>query len=275
MSTVCRLTINQITTNSLSLVEAAKVYSAAGVTGLTPWRDKVEAVGVAQARRILADHGLAVTGFCIAGLFTQKGPDGVVAQIDASRAAVDMAAELGSPSIITVVGGLLPGSKDLEEARKVAFDALAELLPHARKAGVTLAVEALHPMYAPDWSVVSTLRDANDLCDRLGQGAGVAVDSYHVWWDPDAPAQIARAGAAGRLAAFHISDWLAETRHLLLDRGIPGEGVIDNAAFLRAMNDAGFDGWTEIEIFSERLWAEPPEEVVARVVAGCEATLNA
>jgi sugar phosphate isomerase/epimerase len=269
-----RLTLNQITTNSLSLTEAAQVYALAGVTGLTPWRDKVEALGVAQARRILADHGLAVTGFCIAGLFTQKGREGVAAQIDASRAAVDMAAELGSPSIVTVVGGLLPGSRDLGEARKVAFDAAAELLPHARSAGVTLAIEALHPMYVPDWSVVSTLGDANDWCDRLGEGTGVAVDSYHVWWDPNAPAQIARAGAAGRLTAFHISDWLPETRHLLLDRGIPGEGVIDNAAFLRAMNAAGFTGWTEVEIFSERLWAEPPEEVVARIIAGCEASLN-
>jgi sugar phosphate isomerase/epimerase len=129
-------------------------------------------------------------------------------------------------------------------------------------------------MYAPDWSVVSTLGDANDWCDRLGEGTGVAVDSYHVWWDPDAPAQIARAGAAGRLAAFHISDWLLETKSLLLDRGIPGEGVIDNAGFLGAMTRAGFDGWTEVEIFSERLWAEPAAEVVARIVAGCEASLN-
>jgi sugar phosphate isomerase/epimerase len=128
-------------------------------------------------------------------------------------------------------------------------------------------------MYAPDWSVISTLRDANDLCDQLGEGTAVAVDSYHAWWDPTAPSEIARAGAAGRLAAFHISDWLLDTRSLLLDRGIPGEGVIDNAALLRVMTGAGFDGWTEVEIFSERLWARPAKEVVAEIIAGCNSSL--
>ena len=268
-----RLSINQISTNAYGLAEAAKAYAEAGIGGISPWRDKVETLGVAQARRVIADHGLAVTGFCLAGLFTQKGRDGGPGQIDAARRAIDMAAEIGAPSIVTVVGGLLPGSKSLTDARSFAFDALALTLEHARAAGVDLAIEALHPMYLADWSVISTLKDANDWCDRLGAGAKIAVDSYHCWWDPTAFDEIARAGRAGRLAAFHISDWLLQTNSLLMDRGIPGEGVIDNRRFLNALHEAGFTGWTEVEIFSERLWSWPLREAVERIRNGCEETL--
>ncbi len=268
-----RITINQITTNNLSLQQAVAAYAKAGLRGITPWRDKIEQAGLATSKAIIADAGLTVTGFCIAGLFTQKGVEGRQVQIDEARRAIDMAAALGSPSIVTVVGGLLPGSRSLADARCFAFDALAETLAHARACGVTLAIEALHPMYAPDWSVVATLRDANDWCDRLGEGTGLAVDSYHVWWDPTAAAEIARAGRAGRLSALHVSDWLPDTRSLLLDRGIPGEGVIDNRGIVQTMKEAGFDGWTEVEIFSERLWAEPADDVLRRIIHGCSATL--
>ncbi len=268
-----KLTLNQITTNTLSLPEAARTYAKAGIKGITPWRDKIEAFGIIQSKNIILDLGLSVTGFCIAGLFTQKGRAGRQDKIDEARRSIDIAAELGAPSVITVVGGLLPESRSLAEARSFAFDALAETLDHARKAGVVLAIEALHPMYTADWSVISTLKDANDWCDRLGDGTGVAVDSYHTWWDPTVFDQIARAGLAGRLAAFHISDWLMETKSLLLDRGIPGEGVIDNDAFLQSMTNAGFDGWTEVEIFSERLWALPVDKVIENIIAGCQSSL--
>jgi sugar phosphate isomerase/epimerase len=267
------IAINQITTNKLSLRKAAACYAAAGVKGITPWRDRVEAEGISQAKTIIADHGLAVTGLCIAGLFTKDGRDGVPARIDDSRRAIDIAAELGAPSVITVVGGLLPGNRSLAEARAVAFDALAEILPHARAAGVTLALEPLHPMYAPDWSVVCTLADANDWCDRLHEGVGVAVDTYHCWWDPAAFDGIARAGRAGRLAAFHVSDWLLETSHLLLDRGIPGEGVIDLRGFVSAMRAAGYTGPAEVEIFSARLWERPAAELVDEILSGCRLAL--
>lgn len=264
-----RTTINQITVNSLDLPGAVAAVAAAGFGGITVWRDKVEAIGLRTAIDIISDHGLQVTGFCLAGLFTQKGREGVRGQIDEARRSIDIAAALGAKSIITVVGGLLPGSRSLDEARAVAFDALAETLGHARQAGVVLALEALHPMYAPDWSVLNTLAEVNDWCDRLGEGMGVAVDTYHVWWDRTAPAEVARAGRAGRLTDFHVGDWLLQTKSLLLDRGIPGEGVIDLGAWNDLMRSNGFTGWTEVELFSERVWAMPPAEALAAIAAAC------
>ncbi|MFI0846829.1 sugar phosphate isomerase/epimerase family protein [Mesorhizobium sp. IMUNJ 23232] len=268
-----RITINQITTNALTLPQAAEAYAAAGIKGITPWRDKVEAVGVAAARQVIADNGLSVTGFCLAGLFSRDGKGARAGRIDDARRAIDIAAELGSPSIVTVVGGLLPGSKSLAEARSFAFDCLAETLEHARKAGVVMALEPLHPMYAPDWSVISRLSDANAWCDRLGDGIGVAVDAYHVWWDSDLWQGIEEAGKRNRLAAFHISDWKMQTESLLMDRGIPGEGVIDLKAIGEAMSKAGFGGWVEVEIFSERHWARPADQLIEDIVAGCLNTM--
>lgn len=274
MTSIGNITINQITTNALSLPDAVKAYASAGIKGITPWRDKIEAYGIEASKRIISDHGLTVTGFCLAGLFTQKGRGGRRAQIDDAKRSIDIAAELGSASIVTVAGGLLPESKSLTEARSFAFDALTETLAHARNAGVTLALEALHPMYTPDWSVVSTLADANDWCDKLGEGMGIAVDTYHVWWDPTAFASIEYAGRKKRIAAFHISDWLMETKSLLLDRGVPGEGVIDLARYGKALRDAGFTGWTEVEIFSERHWARPADEFIRDIIAGCERSFS-
>ena len=271
---IMRIVINQITLNNLTLRQAAEEIAKAGIAGISVWSDKVMAEGIATSKAIIRDLGLEVSGVCLAGLFTQKGIEGVAGQIDASRRSIDMAAELGAGSIITVVGGLLPDSKSHDEARAVAFDALAVTLEHARGTGVVLSLESLHPMYSPDWSVISTLKDANDWCDRLGPGTSVAVDTYHVWWDKTAPAEIARAGAAAQLTDFHISDWLMQTESLLMDRGIPGEGVIDNAAWADHMIAAGHTGWVEVEIFSSRIWAMPPGQALSKIVAGCRTCLG-
>jgi sugar phosphate isomerase/epimerase len=144
---------------------------------------------------------------------------------------------------------------------------------HARASGVVLAIEALHPMYAPDWCLVSTLSDANDWSERLGAGTGVAVDAYHTWWDPNLEAEIKRAGKAGRLAAFHISDWLVPTTDLLLDRGLPGDGVIDLKAIAGWMKAAGYDGWVEVEIFSNRLWEKDQAWLTGEILARCRTAL--
>jgi sugar phosphate isomerase/epimerase len=267
------LTINQISTNTLTLPEAATAYAKAGIKGITPWRDKIESFGINKSKSIISDEGLTVTGFCIAGLFTQKGRAARQQQIDEAKRAIDIAAEIGSPSVVTVVGGVLPESRSIDEARSFAFDCLGETLEHARKTGVRLALEPLHPMYTPDWSVVSTIEEANHWCDRLGDGIGVAIDTYHVWWDPKMLAGIREAGEKNRIYAFHISDWLFQTNSLLLDRGIPGEGVIDFKAIGVAMREAGFDGWVEVEIFSERHWARPASEYLDDIIGGCKAAL--
>ena len=160
-----------------------------------------------------------------------------------------------------IAGGLPKGSKDLAGAHAQVRDGIAALLPHARAAGVPLAIEPLHPMYAADRACVNTLAHANDLCDQLGDGVGVAVDVYHVWWDPDLAAQIKRAGS--RILTYHVCDWLVPTKDLLLDRGMPGDGVIDLRS-IRAMVEAtGYDGHIDIEIFSaENWWKREPAEVL-------------
>ena len=196
-----------------------------GIRTIAPWRDQVAAVGLGEAARLIRAHELAVSGLCRGGMYPAADAAGRRAAIDDNRHAVDQAAELGAACLVVVVGGLPPGSKDIGDARSQVFDGLAASLEHARAAGVALAIEPLHPMYAADRACVNTLGQANDLCDRLGAGVGVAVDVYHLWWDPELERQIARAGA--RILAFHVSDWLVPTTDLLVDRGMMGDGVID------------------------------------------------
>jgi sugar phosphate isomerase/epimerase len=186
------------------------------------------------------------------------------AAIDDNKRAIDEAASLRADCLVLVVGGLPLGSRDIASARQMVTDGLAAILPHARAAKMPLAIEPLHPMYAADRSCVNTLEQALDLCDLLGEGVGVAIDVYHVWWDPKLQAQIARAGSGGRILAHHICDWLVPTRDLLLDRGMMGDGVIDLRYFRAAVEGAGYHGPQEVEIFSqENWWKLPGKEVIA------------
>jgi sugar phosphate isomerase/epimerase len=269
-----KLSINQITTSPLGLKEAVDLYASRGVQGISVWEDRVRSFGIAQAKSLVRDAGLEVSGFCIVGLFSKLGRGNRHAQIDAARASIDLAAELGAPCAVTVVGGLLEGERDIEEARKFCFDALAEVLEHARSANLPLALEPLHPMYTPDWSVVSTIAQANEWCDRLGTGIGLAIDTYHTWWDPAAEAGVRQAGTTNRILTFHINDWMPQTKHLLLDRGIPGDGVIDLPWFLDLICDCGYDDWMEVEIFSETLWAGDQGKLVDDILRATRPLLS-
>jgi sugar phosphate isomerase/epimerase len=260
-----RITINQISTNPLTLSESVDAYARAGVLGITPWQDKVEAIGASKARRTIRDAGLSVTGFCFCGLFTKRPIEERGQSIADAKHSIDVAIEVGAPSIVTLAGGLLPGSKSVSESRAYAFDCLLEIAEYAKTCGIRLALESLHPMYTADWSVINVLRDAVDWAAQLGDAVGVAVDTYHTWYDSSVFDEIRRAGLLGKLYAFHISDWLVPTSDLLLDRGLPGEGVIDLKAFRSAMDEAGFDGWVEVELFSTRLWASPQAELVGHI----------
>jgi sugar phosphate isomerase/epimerase len=194
-------------------------------------------------------------------MFTASDKAGHRAMLDDNRRAIDEAAEIGAQCLILVAGGLPKGSRDIADARRQVRDALAELLPYARQAGVPLAIEPLHPMFAADRACVNTLAHANDLCDELGDGVGVAVDVYHLWWDPELKTQIER--AAGKILAYHVNDWLVPTTDLLLDRGMMGDGVIDLRS-IRAMVEAtGYRGHCEVEILSaENWWKRDPDEVL-------------
>jgi sugar phosphate isomerase/epimerase len=168
---------------------------------------------------------------------------------------------------VLVAGGLPKGSRDIDAARQMVMEGLLTILPHAKACGVPLAIEPLHPMYAGDRACVNTLAQALDLCDLLGDGTGVAIDTYHVWWDPALAAQIARAGATNRILAYHICDWLVPTRDLLTDRGMMGDGVINLPHIRKLVRDAGYRGLTEVEIFSaENWWKRPGDEVLRTCV---------
>jgi sugar phosphate isomerase/epimerase len=257
------LSINTATVRGQwSLEQAIDGCARAGITSIAPWRDQLQACGVARGARLIRDAGMRVSGLCRGGMFPAVDAAGRQAAVDDNRRAVDEAVAIGAACLVLVVGGLPPGSRDLAGARAQVQDGLAAVLPYARAAGVPLAVEPLHPMYAADRACVNTLGQANDLCDRLGPGIGVAVDIYHVWWDPMLDREIARAGRE-RILAFHVCDWLVPTTDLLLDRGMMGDGVIDIRRIRDRVEAAGYAGPCEVEIFSaDNWWKRDPEDVL-------------
>jgi sugar phosphate isomerase/epimerase len=234
-----------------------------GIRGISPWRDKLAELGAKEAAKMIRAHGLTVTGLCRGGMFPAADRQGRKAAIEDNLRAIEDAATLEARCLVLVVGGLPPGSKDLAGAREQVRDGIGAVLGHARGCGVPLAIEPLHPMYAADRACVNTLAQANDLCDELGEGLGLALDVYHVWWDPRLKAEIERAGDK-RLLAFHICDWLVPTTDLLLDRGMMGDGVIDIPLVRSWVEAAGYRGFHEVEIFSaSNWWRRDPEEVLA------------
>ncbi|QEV18186.1 sugar phosphate isomerase/epimerase family protein [Streptomyces alboniger] len=259
-----RLSINQETVKQLSLPELAEGCVKEGVTAVGLWRAPVQEYGVERTARLMRETGLAVTSLCRGGFLTGIEEAPRARALDDNRAAIDEAAALGTDTLVLVSGGLPPGSRDLAGARERVADALALLGPYAEERGVRLAVEPLHPMFAADRCVVSTLGQALDLAERFpAHQVGVVVDTYHVWWDDQAPAQIARAGRGGRLHAFQLADWITPLpAGVLLGRGQLGDGSIDFKALRAMVEAAGYDGPIEVEIFNEALWAREGAQVL-------------
>jgi sugar phosphate isomerase/epimerase len=253
------------------LIQIIEACARHGIGAIDPWRDQVAAVGFERAVRAVRDAGLELSGYCRGGMFTSDAAHRAEVRDD-NRRCVDEAKALGAPCIVLVVGGLpqysRPGStpsRDIAGARTQVEAAIAEMLDYAKTAQMPLAIEPLHPAYAADRACVNTTKQALDICDRLDPqrtGAlGVALDVYHIWWDPDLLPQISRAGK-DRLLAFHVCDWLVPTKDILNDRGMMGDGAIDIKSVRRAVEAEGFAGYSEIEIFSETWWARPIEEVL-------------
>lgn len=264
-----RLSVNQETVKQWSLPELAEGCAKAGIDKVGLWRAPVQEYGVEATARLLSDHGLSVTSLCRGGFLTALDPAQRARALDDNRAAIEEAAGVATDTLVLVSGGLPAGSKDLYGARERIADALAELAPYAAERGVRLAIEPLHPMFASDRCVVSTLSQALDLAERFpAEQVGVVVDTYHLWWDDQAPAQIARAGAGGRIHSFQLADWITPLpAGVLLGRGQLGDGSVDFRALRTAVEATGFDGPIEVEIFNEALWARDGAEVVAEVAA--------
>jgi sugar phosphate isomerase/epimerase len=247
------------------------------IRAISPWRDQVAAIGLDTTARLLKETGIGLSGYCRGGFFPASTAQGLRDALDDNRRAIDEAKTLNAPCTVLVVGAL-PGAlagkaefKDMGLARSQVHDGIAATMVYAREVGMPLAIEPLHPMQAADRACVNTMEQALDLCDAIDPERtgmlGVAVDAYHVWWDPKLASQIARAGAK-RLLAWHVCDWLTPTRDLLSDRGMMGDGVIELRKIRGWMEDAGYAGFSEVEIFSEQdWWLRPGDEVLDTCMA--------
>jgi len=260
-----RLSLNQATVQYLSVAEAADLCVRHDIEAIGLWRAHVAAAGLAESVAALRSAGLHVSSLCRGGFFTHADPAAGAAAAADNRAAIREAAELGADALILVSGGLVPGSRDLPLARRMIADGIAELVPTAQDAGVRLGIEALHPMFCADRCAVSRLGQALDLALQFPADAvGVVVDTYHVWWDADLAADIAR--ARGRIVSYQLCDWILPLpADVLLGRGHLGDGSIDFAAITAAVDAAGYDGYAEVEIFNTQVWDAPPDETAETV----------
>lgn len=270
LNDLSRCAIHTMTHKPWSLRECVDACASAGVGAIGVWRNVIEPIGAKEAGRMLRSAGLRAASLVRGGFFVANEAAARQAAIDANRACIDEAHEIGAEMIVLVVGAT-PGVS-LEDARKQVADGIAAVLPHATGAGMKLAIEPLHPMYAADKSCVNRMAEARRICERLANPlVGIALDVYHTWWDPDLQSEIARAGEQGTLFGFHVCDWRVDTRRLLTDRGLMGDGCIDLRTIRGWVEAAGFRGFNEVEVFSEEYWESDQRAYLDRV---CQAYLN-
>ncbi|GAB3536090.1 sugar phosphate isomerase/epimerase [Arthrobacter tecti] len=286
-----RLSLNTATTKNITLAEAVSLSADAGLSHIGVWRDRVAEAGLDKAARLVSDAGLSVSSLCRGGFLTAADDAGQAAALADNTQAIVEAATLGTRELIMVVGGLpaagsltggpavdpsAPGAKDVAAARQRVADRIAELVPVAQEHDVRLVLEPLHPMYAADRAVLSTLSQALDLAAPFPSSTvGVVVDTFHVWWDPALEASIQRAGAEGRIASYQVCDWnLPIAADALLSRGYMGDGYIDFEAVTRMVAATGYAGPVEVEIFNQSIWDSPASSVLATVKSRYEALVE-
>ena len=259
-----KLCVHTITTKPWSIEEAMDKYAEAGIGGITVWRKWLEGRDIAKIGQQLRERNLEIVSLCRGGFFPAADDAGLQAAIEDNHKAIEEAAALGAPMIVLVCGAV-PG-QPLETSRQQIADGIAAVLPQAEEHGIRLAIEPLHPLYADDRSAINTLASANEVCDRLGHElVGIAADVYHIWWDPDLEAQIRLTSEKNRMFAFHICDWMTPTTNLLNDRGLMGEGCIDVRGIRGMVETAGFDGFNEVEVFSNRWWARDQDDFLGEI----------
>ena len=275
-----KLSLNQATIKYADLATALRVTREAGIESIGLWREPVAAVGLAGAAAMVADSGLRVSSLCRGGFFTAADPARRRAALEDNRRAIEETATLAAagapgsaPVLVLVAGGLPDGDRDLPGARARAADAIGELVDDAAAAGVVLAIEPMHPIYAADRGVISTLGQALDVAERFPT-VGVVVDTFHVWWDPQLAEQVRRAGP--RIAAYQVCDWITPLpADALLPRGMMGDGHNDFAAVSRLVGEAGYAGDIEVEIFNQAIWDADPLDVALRTVKAFDRCVGA
>ncbi|WP_069853952.1 sugar phosphate isomerase/epimerase family protein [Actinoalloteichus hymeniacidonis] len=262
-----RLSLNQATVKYADLPGAVAACLRAEIPGIGLWREPVAEYGLRKTAALLRETDLVPTSMCRGGFFTSPDSDQRIKDLADNRAAIDECAELGVPELVLVSGGLPAGSQDIDGARALVLDSLAELAPYAGERGVRLAIEPLHPMFCSDRCVVATLDQALDLAMHFpAEQVGVVVDTYHIWWDPNVYRAIER--AAGRISAFQVCDWITPLPEgVLLGRGMMGDGCIELRRMRRAVDAAGYTGPIEVEIFNETIWNTDPAEIAELTAA--------
>jgi sugar phosphate isomerase/epimerase len=265
MADLSRLCIHTITTRPWSIELAVPYFADAGVRGISVWRDALEGRDADTVRHLIERAGLSVTSLVRGGFFTAGSAADRLQAIEDNRRALEECEAVGAPLLVLVCGAT-PGQSVADNVDQIQ-EGIEAILEQAESTGIRLAVEPLHPMYADTRSAIATVKMANDLCDRIDSSmVGVTVDVFHCWWDPDLQAEITRAGDAGRLFSYHVCDWKTEMSDMLNDRGLMGEGVIDIPRITSWMDDAGFDGAIEVEIFSTRWWAEDQGSFLSEII---------
>lgn len=249
-----KLCVHTLTTKPWNIGECVKNYAAAGIKGITIWRNVLENKNLAEVKKLLDEFDMEVVSLARGGFFPSVNQKTRQAAIDDNLFAIEQAAGVGAPSIVLVCGA--DGGQSLEKSRDQIADGILKILPSAQSAGVKLSIEPLHPMYAGDRSAINTIRQANDLAEAINSAwVGVAVDVYHLWWDPDLRKEIQRCAAHNNLFAFHVCDWNVPTMDFLNDRGLMGDGCINVPEIRSWVEEAGFSGYNEVEIFSDKYWA--------------------
>ncbi|GAE35233.1 sugar phosphate isomerase/epimerase family protein [Halalkalibacter akibai] len=259
-NSIDRLSLNQITTEKWSLKEAVDGCLRADVPWMALWRHKISEIGLRESKNIIKGSGIKISSVCRGGMFPATTAKLRQVAIDDNKRAVDEAAELGAEVLVLVCGP--SAGKDISEGRKMVEEGIEELVPYAEERGIKLGIEPLHPMYAAERSVIVSLSEAVTLSEKFqAKQVGVVVDVFHVWWDHDLYNQINR--AKGRILGFHISDWIVPTPDMLMGRGMMGDGVIELRRIRQAVEKAGYGGPIEVEIFNQKIWDTPGDEVLA------------
>ena len=260
-----RLCIHTITTKPWSIEEIIENYHLSDVRGVTVWRQLLVDRNISQVGKQMRGSGMSIVSLCRGGFFPAVDRGARRCAIDDNLRAIDDAAELGTPLLVLVCGA--DPNQSLGASRQQIIDGIQAVLPHAQASGVKLGIEPLHPMYADTRSAINTLHQANQICDQINSPwVGVVVDVYHLWWDPDLERQIQICGENGRIFAFHICDWKSPTNDFLNDRGLMGDGCIPLRKIRSWIERAGFDGWIEVEIFSDHYWEKDQSEFLNQVI---------
>jgi len=260
-----KLCLHTITTKPWSLRECIQKFQAAGAGGISIWQDAAEDVGMKETKRILADSDLEIVSYVRGGFFPKESRGARLKAIDNNKKLIDEAAEIGAPLLVLVCGA--DPQQPLSVSRDQILQGIEALIPHAKSNNVKLGVEPLHPMYADTRSAIVNMSQANEIVEKIDHDSiGVVIDLYHLWWDDQLESEIKRCGQKNKIFAFHTCDWKVPTNDMLHDRGLMGEGAIPTRQIRQWVEEAGFDGFIEVEIFSSEYWSLDQDIYLSKII---------